>query len=136
MIAGAKVRGARGGYVYLHSAIDGLSRLAYTETLPNETTATTIDFWTRARALYAAHAITRITRVVTDNGSNLNCPGLVEALIPHEDEEQGSAEEVPRRASGAGHEDGRGSVPGDRSRHRQVRPAPPGLTPSTPASSP
>lgn len=66
----AKTTGARAGYVYLHSAVDGYSRLAYTEALPNETSATTIGFWARARAFFAAHGIYRITRVVTDNGSN------------------------------------------------------------------
>lgn len=60
----------RGGYVYLHSAIDGYSRLAYTEHLPDETTHTTIGFWARARAFLAAHGITRVVRVITDNGAN------------------------------------------------------------------
>ena len=65
----AKVAGARAGYVYLHSAIDGFSRLAYTEQLLDETARTAVTFWARARAWFAAHGITRITRVVTDNGS-------------------------------------------------------------------
>jgi transposase InsO family protein len=65
----AKAAGARAGYVYLHSAIDGFSRLAYTEHLPDETARTAIGFWARARAFFAVHGITRITRVVTDNGS-------------------------------------------------------------------
>ena len=65
----AKTAGARAGYVYLHSAIDGFSRLAYTEHLPDETAKTAVGFWARARAWFAAHGITRITRVVTDNGS-------------------------------------------------------------------
>jgi transposase InsO family protein len=65
----AKTAGARAGYVYLHSAIDGFSRLAYTEALPDETAKTVVGFWARARAWFAAHGITRITRVVTDNGS-------------------------------------------------------------------
>ncbi|MCW2877554.1 MAG: transposase [Sphaerisporangium sp.] len=30
----------RGGYVYLHSAVDDFSRLAYTESLPDEKAAT------------------------------------------------------------------------------------------------
>ena len=55
----AKAKGARAGYVYLHSAVDGFSRLAYTEALPNETAATTIAFSSRARAFFAAHGITR-----------------------------------------------------------------------------
>ncbi len=62
--------GARAGYVYLHSIVDGYSRLAYTEALPNETAATTIGFFHRARAFFAAHGIHRLVRVVTDNGSN------------------------------------------------------------------
>ena len=57
------------GYVFLHSAIDGYSRLAYTEHLPDEKASTAVGFWARARAWFAAHGITQITRVVTDNGS-------------------------------------------------------------------
>jgi transposase InsO family protein len=66
----AKARGAKAGYVYLHSAIDGYSRLAYTEHLPDEKAATTIAFLCRARAFFAAHGIHRIVRLVTDNGAN------------------------------------------------------------------
>jgi transposase InsO family protein len=65
----AKTAGARAGYTYLHSAIDGYSRLGYTEPLPDETAATAVAFLSRARAFFAAHGITQITRVVTDNGS-------------------------------------------------------------------
>ncbi|TFH74335.1 IS481 family transposase [Cellulomonas sp. HD19AZ1] len=65
----AKTSGARAGYVYLHSAVDGYSRLAYTEHLPDEKAATTIGFF-RARAFFAAHGIGRLVRVVTDNGAN------------------------------------------------------------------
>lgn len=32
----AKNAGAKAGYVYLHSIIDGFSRLAYTEPLPQQ----------------------------------------------------------------------------------------------------
>ncbi len=65
----AKTAGARAGYVYLHSAVDGYSRLAYTEALGDETAATAIAFFHRARVWFAAHGIVRITRVVSDNGS-------------------------------------------------------------------
>ena len=65
----AKTAGARRGYTYLHSAVDGFSRLAYTEALDDETAGTAIAFWARARAFFTAHGITRITRVVTDNGA-------------------------------------------------------------------
>ena len=62
--------GARIGHTYLHSAVDGFSRLAYTESLDDEKAATTIAFFCRARAFFAAHGVTRIHRVVTDNGAN------------------------------------------------------------------
>lgn len=64
-----KTRGTRTGYIYLHSAIDGYSRLAYTEALPDEKAATAIGFLGRARAWFANHGITAIERIVTDNGA-------------------------------------------------------------------
>ncbi len=54
----------------MKSRIDGHSRLAYTEHLPDEKATTTIGFYHRARAFFAAHGITRLVRVVTDDGSN------------------------------------------------------------------
>ena len=50
--------------------MDGFSRLTYTEHLTDEKAATTIAFFARARAFFAAHGINRIVRVVTDNGAN------------------------------------------------------------------
>jgi transposase InsO family protein len=50
--------------------VDGFSRLAYTEHLPDEKATTTIGFFHRARAFFAAHGIARIVRVITDNGAN------------------------------------------------------------------
>ncbi len=64
-----KARGSRTGYVFLHSAIDGYSRLAYTEALPDEKAATAVAFLDHARAWFAAHGITTIERIVTDNGA-------------------------------------------------------------------
>lgn len=58
------------GYTYLHSMEDGFSRLAYTEALEDEKAATTIAFFHRALVFFAAHNITRITRLITDNGAN------------------------------------------------------------------
>ena len=66
----AKTAGAKAGYVYLHSMVDGYSRLAYTEHLPDEKATTTTGFFARARAFFAAHGIVRLVRVVTDNGAN------------------------------------------------------------------
>lgn len=69
-LAGKRTHKQRVGYTYLHSAVDGYSRMAYTEALTDETAATTIGFFARARAFFALHGITRIVRVVSDNGSN------------------------------------------------------------------
>ena len=66
--SGARAPGI--GYTYLHTAIDGFSRLAYTEALDDEKASTTIGFFCRARTFFAAHGITRLVRVVTDNGAN------------------------------------------------------------------
>ena len=52
-----KNKQARLGYTYLHSAIDGNTRLAYTEARSNETAATAIDFMNNARLFFAAHGI-------------------------------------------------------------------------------
>lgn len=71
----ARAKGARGGYVYLHSAVDGHTRLAYTESLPDEKATTAIGFVTPAKAFFAAHGITWI-RIVTDNGLLLPGPRL------------------------------------------------------------
>lgn len=56
--AKAKASGTRPGYVYLHSAVDGFSRLAYTEALEDETAKTAIGFLFRARVWFAAHGVT------------------------------------------------------------------------------
>ena len=55
------------GYAFVHSAIDGYSRLAYSEVLSDEQAATAMAFWIRAEAFFQAHGIT-IERVITDNG--------------------------------------------------------------------
>ena len=58
--ASKRGKGARIGYTYLHTAIDGFSRLAYTEALDDEKASTTIGFFCRARAFPAAHSITSV----------------------------------------------------------------------------
>lgn len=65
-----KKHAQRIGYTYLHSMTDGFSRLAYTEALEDEKAITTIGFFHRARVFFAEHGITRISRLVTDNGVN------------------------------------------------------------------
>jgi transposase InsO family protein len=63
---GAQKR-ARIGYDYVHSMVDDHSRLAYSQILPDEKGATCAAFLLRAAAYFAAHGITRIERVMTDN---------------------------------------------------------------------
>ncbi|QGY83134.1 IS481 family transposase [Micrococcus luteus] len=72
--------GRRVGYTYLHSAIDGFTRLAYTEALPDERAATTVSFFCRARAFFAAHGIT-VDRVVTDNGNNYRAADFTAKVV-------------------------------------------------------
>nr|WP_280204919.1 tyrosine-type recombinase/integrase [Nocardia farcinica] len=62
--ARAKQRGAKAGYVDLHSVVDGYSRLAYTEAPDDEKADTAIRFLHRARAILAAHGIGHIHRIV------------------------------------------------------------------------
>lgn len=78
--ARAKTRGARAGYAYLHSAIDGHTRLAYTESLENEQAATAVAFLNRARDWFAIHGITRIERIITDNGACYRSGAFAAAL--------------------------------------------------------
>lgn len=56
------------GYAFVHSAVDGYSRLAYSEVLSDEQATTATAFWERAEAFFHNHGIT-IERVITDNGS-------------------------------------------------------------------
>jgi transposase InsO family protein len=51
----------------VHSLVDDHSRLAYSEILPDEKGPTCAGFLTRAIAYFAAHGITRIERLMTDN---------------------------------------------------------------------
>jgi transposase InsO family protein len=55
------------GFDYVHSAVDDHSRLAYSEIHPDEKGPTCAAFLTRAAAYFAAHGITQIQRVITDN---------------------------------------------------------------------
>jgi len=80
-VARRKGKTERGGYVYLHSAIDGYSRLAYTEALPDEKAVTAIGFLHRARAWFAANGIIHIERIVTDNGACYRAEAFARALL-------------------------------------------------------
>lgn len=67
--AGKRDRRRGMGYTYLHNAVDDHSRLAYTELLDDERKQTAAGFWRRARVFFAHAGITRIQRVLTDNGA-------------------------------------------------------------------
>ncbi|WP_445169805.1 IS481 family transposase [Mycolicibacterium sp. Dal123E01] len=56
------------GYHFLHTAIDGHSRLAYSELLADERKQTAATFWLRANAWFNQCGIT-VRNVLTDNGS-------------------------------------------------------------------
>jgi transposase InsO family protein len=58
----------RGGYGFIHSAVDDYSRLAYSEILADERKETAVAFWARARDWFAQHGI-EVHEVLTDNGS-------------------------------------------------------------------
>lgn len=75
----------RVGYTFIHSAVDAYSRLAYSESLDDETTDTAIAFIRRAHAWFAGHGIT-VERVLTDNGACYKTrfsAALVELEIRH-----------------------------------------------------
>ena len=55
------------GYDYVHSLVDDCTRLAYSEVLPDEKGATCQAFLTRALDYFAAHGITHVQRLMTDN---------------------------------------------------------------------
>jgi transposase InsO family protein len=58
---------AKIGYDYVHSMVDDHTRLAYSESLPDEKGETCAGFLLRAADYFAAHGIDRIERVMTDN---------------------------------------------------------------------
>ena len=75
---------ARIGFDYVHSVVDDHSRLAYSEILPDEKAPTATAFLARAADYFAAHGITHIQAVMTDNHwtytRNGSLPGLLAEL--------------------------------------------------------
>lgn len=55
------------GYDFVHSLVDDHSRLAYSEIHPDERGETCAGFLDRALDYFAAHGITRVERLMTDN---------------------------------------------------------------------
>ncbi|KNX35929.1 transposase [Luteipulveratus halotolerans] len=79
--ARAKTKTGTRGYIYLHSAVDGHTRMAYTEPLPDERAVTAVAFMHRARVWFAAHGITHIEKIVTDNGACYRADAFARALL-------------------------------------------------------
>ncbi len=69
----------KGGYAYIHSAIDGYSRLAYSEVLADEQGPTAAAFWIRAESFFSDHGIA-VERVLSDNGGCYRSHVFAEAL--------------------------------------------------------
>ena len=67
------------GYHFLHTAIDGHSRLAYSELLADERKDTAAQFWLRANAWFTECGIT-VRNVLTDNGACYRSRTFAEAL--------------------------------------------------------
>jgi transposase InsO family protein len=57
----------RVGFDYIHSLVDDHSRLAYSEIFPDEQGATCAALLDRALDYFAAHGISRVKRLMTDN---------------------------------------------------------------------
>ena len=55
------------GFDFVHSLVDDHSRLAYSEVLPDEKGPTCAGFLDRALDYFAAHGITHVQRLMTDN---------------------------------------------------------------------
>ena len=66
-------------YAFVHSAVDGYSRLAYSEVLPDEQAVTAAAFWERAANFFSGYGII-IERVLTDNGSAYRSRRFQDAL--------------------------------------------------------
>ena len=93
------------GYDYVHSLIDDHSRLAYSEILTDEKGPSCAGFLERAIVYFAAHGITRIERLITDNAwayryalrEVCTAHGIVQKFIkPHCPWQNGKAERLNR----------------------------------------
>jgi transposase InsO family protein len=67
------------GHHFLHTAIDGYSRLAYSELLADERKETASAFWLRANAWFNQCGFT-VAKVLTDNGSCYRSHAFRDAL--------------------------------------------------------
>ena len=75
--------------------VDGFSRLAYTEPLADERGSTAPALLARLKVWFAAHGITHIHRVVTDNGACYRSNDLAR-IIGHRTRHQRTRPYTPR----------------------------------------
>jgi transposase InsO family protein len=75
----SKYYNPRHGHHFLHTAIDGYSRLAYSELLADQRKETAAKFWSRANAWFTQCGIT-VEKVLTDNGSCYRSKAFAETL--------------------------------------------------------
>ncbi|GLK19044.1 transposase InsO family protein [Herbiconiux flava] len=66
-VDGNRDRRTKIGFDYVHAAVDDHTRLAYAEIHPDEKGITAAGFLIRAAEYFAAHGITRIEQVISDN---------------------------------------------------------------------
>jgi transposase len=76
---------AKIGFDYVHSLVDDHTRLAYSEILADEKGPTCAAFLARGAAYFAAHGITRIERVMTDNHFSYKRSNDVRDVLAHLD---------------------------------------------------
>jgi transposase InsO family protein len=73
------LRSRRPGFAFVHSAVDGHTRLAYSEVLGDERGATAAAFWSRATTFFAGLGIV-VDAVLTDNGACYRSDAFAVAL--------------------------------------------------------
>jgi transposase InsO family protein len=91
------------GHHFLHTAIDGHSRLAYSELLSDERKETAAAFWVRANSWFTECGIT-VRNVLTDNGACYRSHNFRDALVdikhrrtrPHRPQTNGKVERFHR----------------------------------------
>lgn len=84
----AERKRTRVGYDFVHSIVDDHSRVAYSEIHDDEKAVTCAGFFARALEFFAAHGVTQVRQVMTDNHwsytrSNALAALMAEAGIEH-----------------------------------------------------
>lgn len=89
-------QGGGAGRYTLNCEEPSFSLLIYTEALEDKTAVTTVGLFVRAREFSAAHGITRIHRVFSDDGANDRAKDFTHAVEALTDRHQGIRPYTPR----------------------------------------